>query len=403
MTSTRSRLAVALVILLTAAPAAAQDPVLGRHRLALLSLGANFPDEAWPEVEQRMAAELAVMGFEVVPFDARSLEVRGLMGELNEVATNLHAFAGACISFDGGEGIVRVWLDEEGADREVERSFVTDRLHDPDAVARIGLAAAEILQAVLLEDLLATRAPIANAAAVAAPPATGGAAAVPVSPAPAEARDVPPAAAAVESPAMATTVDGEPRRGRIWTALGVSVPFDPLFAQALVTLGGGYRFRDWLSLDAELSVTASPNDVAVPQDDVDFLSPGSDIFSTIYDATLTSQLTFHPWPRARAVRPALGLGVGMFVVWHRMKYYPLNGIDASFLGGSVAGIVTASLRFDFPVSRRGTVFVGATVGVAFPYTTIVYFGHRISSVGLPLLETVVGYEWALGRSPSRNR
>jgi len=128
--------------------------------VVLLQLGADFGDEAWPAAEQRIALELKVAGFDVLPLVGTTHGEHARRAELARMAELHNAVAAVSLRRVIHDQSLEVWLTDRVTDKVLNRRF------SPDTDARVvGLRTLELLHASLIELKLP-----AHPVAVAPPP-----------------------------------------------------------------------------------------------------------------------------------------------------------------------------------------------------------------------------------------
>lgn len=409
----RGRLAWLVGVMLTSTMslARAEPAEIEPGRVVILGLQSNFPSEAWPDVEQQIAAELRVMGLVV---DRAEAIVDGASSRLDDLILHAHdlgAVAGVVVSRDRDDVEIQLWLDDESTDLIVRRRLPSNEVQGPDAVSHVALTTAELLYASLLEinliTPLGTSLPATLENAVAEPldesPISDDVSdssheSEPTAPPPSTNLPVESEEQSEAMPTEEAVVEASPRvprhrrnayRFRARARLDVSIPFDPPSAMVAIDVGGGYRPVSWFVIDIDAQVTASPYAITSMWGQ-----------SNHYHAAFRASVSFEPFPRG-PVRLGFGFGGGLLAAWTRGYSY-----ESNYLGSTeeiIVGLMAVSIRLAIPISSRIRMLIASSLSFTLPRIQVIHARDNVANIGQPLLDIGVGVEWGLGRRLAENR
>lgn len=334
--------ALAVAVLLAAAPAVARAAGPPRATVVIASLKACCEGEAWTDAEEAARAELVGLGLQVVMVDSLAIGDRERRIELRTLIAERHATAALRIVRPIDErsvGGVELWIEDRATGRTVVRHLVVGEHLGTDGARIAALKAVEVLRATV-PDLEPAAAPKAAA------------------PAP---RPEPPAPAPVAVRAGGGPLGGPGGAGALGALLlGVRVGLGPSFAldlDGLVTVGGATV--DWNGGRASFSV-----------------------------ALLRGWALWTPRERWR-LSPSLGVGAGIAVPWADAP-----GTNVMARGNAVTAVaylgVTSGLGLR--VARRWLIRLDARVGALVPQARLLFGDTVVARLGQPLAEGSLALE-----------
>jgi hypothetical protein len=336
----RRALTAGLLLAVLARQAAGSET--GNATIVLLTMEACCSTEAWPEAEQRAAAELRALELRVIIEPSRARDDRARRLESRERAAHHQAAAVLRIlhvgALQGGEA--EIWLVDRLSNKMVQRSLRVDR-RQPDASSVVGLRVVELLRASLLELNLPDR------------------------PTP----SVPPRLR------IATRAAREPAIG-VRLALGALGSPGGASAEASVGLALRWSPRPYLSIELESDLGLFG---AVEH------SSGRATFGV---ASVRGWVLWEIWRRGR-LRPAIGVGGGALIAWS-------SGLDSPLYNARGDTTVTAQLdgtaQTGIVLTQHLWLRLGLTVGLAVPQIAVRYPDQIAATFGRPLLAGWVGLE-----------
>ncbi len=328
-------------------PAPERPPA--KARIVLLRLAAQLPEEAWPEAEMRVRAELEVHGFEVICIDAQA-EAGDRRQQLESLARQHQAIAGVLLSRKTDESSVQIWLVDEITGKTLIRRLEFDE-SDQDRAALVGLRIVELFHASLIE--LRTGHP---------PRRT----------------KKPPAYQMQSVDRLLDHVEPLPAFG-LHVGLAGLLPFADGSSGLALDIGGALRMSPHSALVADVELGLQPIQVSSDMGQADL---------RLFSARLGWQFE---WRSQSIFSPLAGLSAGCLALW-------LTAADQGELtGGSdrtISGLISAQLGFRLRISNSFRLLSRFQLSSVLPKIGIEFAGSPVRDLGWPLLDVMIALEWS---------
>jgi hypothetical protein len=314
----------------------------------LMSLEECCPDEAWPEVEKAVAAELEALRLRVHLVNGEDSRARG--DELDRVALEHGAACAIRIARATGDDPsgVEIWIADRATDKTTMRRIEVEEKDGGSGVAIAALRTVEALRASLLELRITRSAPA----------------------------ELTPAPELVEIADEVKVDSGEERPAKPHR-FGLALGFGPSGSPGGVGVIGsvvavaGWHAIEHLSIEIDGALSAAGEDIEQ-----------SGARSTFDYATVRAWASWDI--RGRGVlRPMLALGGGPLFSW-------TEGQDTEGFAGSTELATVAYLggaaQLGIAVARSFWLRLGARVGALLPEVRVEFAGDEVASFGQPLVE-----------------
>ncbi len=306
------------------------------------------PEEAWPEVEQALKAELELLDIEVRVVPGMEKDDVARRAELEELAVAENAAATIRIlkpvSADGAsKADVELWISDRVVGKTTYRKIKIDNTNSPDAVTVVAIRAVDALRASLLELRVNKE----------------------------TTTDVQPSKK-IKQLVIDTEMIGKDTEKTITVGIGVQALYSPGGAGAL---GGFFLSAGW-----------HPFPFGGIMLDVMYAPLGEDLVANESTTTIDLLLIrgFLSWRilQKKIVTPFLAAGGGGAIVFADGKTSDTTRIG--YVGGRVGLDVNLGSRF-----RIGA---GFTVGAFLPEVTLSHGDKSVAAMGRPLLEWLICFE-----------
>jgi len=350
----RIRIFAAIALLLPFSIRAQEKPDTADQALVVLvDMSVCCPDEAWPEAETRIKAELEALNLKVEVTEGIASGEADRRAELEVVARDRNAACALRIIRSPGaaEGQVELWITDRITRKTTFRSFRMEREAGPDPARIMALRTVEALQASLLEIRIKSDRSL---------------------PAHAEALVPAPIAALVDRVKME-----EPRVFRPFgMGAGITGFGSPGGAGGLlgVTWAFEWSFSPSFSLEVDGLVSVTSQGIE---------SHGS---ASSFDLAVFRLWGFWEILDRGILRPSLGLGLGPAVPW-------VQGLHAGdrplYRDATAVSAVGITARIGLVLSDRVWLRLGLRTSLLLPEIHIDFADRSVADFGMPLVEGFV--------------